>query len=118
MADDYEFTTDWFVINEPVWRNMIAEIKPRRALEVGTFEGRAAAFMIERCSAFGPFELTCIDTWEGGAEHVAGDMPAVEARFDRNMARAKARYPGCTVRKIKSLSVPGMAQLLTEGAAN
>lgn len=118
VADDYEFTTDWFVVNEPVWRNMIAEIKPRKALEIGTFEGRAAAFMIERCSAFGPFEITCVDTWAGGAEHSKLDMSAVEARFDRNMGVAKARCPDTTVRKIKSASVPAMARLLADGAAN
>ena len=30
MADGYEFTNDWFAVNAPVWRNMVAEMKPPR----------------------------------------------------------------------------------------
>lgn len=117
MSDAYEFTNDWFAVNAPVWRNMITEIKPRRFLEVGTFEGQSAVFMIENCAANAPFELTCIDTWTGAMEHNPAAMGEVEARFDRNMARAKAKH-AFTLRKMKSDSALAMAQLLAEGGAN
>ncbi len=117
MSNDYEFTTDWIAsTSPPVWRAMIEGIKPRRALEVGSFEGRSAIFMIENCAEFGRFELTCVDTWGGGSEHQALDMAAVEARFDRNMARVKAKYD-CHVRKLKSDSGLALARLLAEGEA-
>jgi predicted O-methyltransferase YrrM len=115
MADGYEFTVDWFSAGAPVWRSMIADIKPRKALEVGAFEGRSAIFLIEHCASFGPFDLTCVDTWAGGVEHTAFDMGEVEARFDRNIARAKAKH-ACTVNKLKADSALALARLLSEGA--
>lgn len=117
MSDAYEFTNDWFAVNAPVWRNMVADTKPRRFLEIGAFEGQSAIFMIDSCAPNGAFDLTCIDTWAGGIEHNPNAMSDVEARFDRNMARASAKH-AFTLRKIKSDSALAMAQLLSEGAAN
>ncbi|MBL8547198.1 MAG: class I SAM-dependent methyltransferase [Hyphomonadaceae bacterium] len=117
MSDDYEFTNDWFAVNAPIWRKMVTETTPRRFLEIGTFEGQSAVFMIETCAPNGAFELTCIDTWAGGIEHNPAAMGEVEARFDRNIARAKTKH-AFTLRKIKSDSTLAMAQLLAEGAAN
>ncbi|MEQ1817841.1 MAG: class I SAM-dependent methyltransferase [Terricaulis sp.] len=118
MSNGYEFTNDWFAVNEPVWRNMVTEMKPRRYLEVGAFEGQSTVYMIENCAPQGAFELACIDTWSGGIEHNPAEMAAVEARFDRNMARAQARGHSFTLRKMKAQSTDAMAQLLTEGGAN
>lgn len=117
MSDDYEFTNDWFAVNTPVWRNMVADIKPRRYLEIGAFEGRSAVFMIESCAPNGTFEIACIDTWAGGFEHDLASMAAVEARFDRNMARARAKHD-FVLSKMKSDSTLALAQLLSQGAAN
>ena len=71
---------------------MIRDIKPRKVLEIGAFEGRSSVFLIEECAPFGPLDLTCIDTWSGGIEHFTYDMSAVEARFDHNIARAKQNH--------------------------
>ncbi len=117
MSNTYEFSNDWFAINASVWRNMIAEIKPRTFLEIGAFEGQSVVFMIENCAAFGPLDITCVDSWTGGIEHNAAAMAEVEARFDRNMARAKTAHQ-FTLRKMKADSTLAMAQLLTEGGAN
>lgn len=117
MPDAYEFTNDWFAINTPVWRNMVTDMKPRRFLEVGTFEGQSAVFMAEHCAPRGDFEMVCIDTWEGGIEHNRQTMGEVEARFDRNMARTQAKH-AFKLRKMKADSALALAQLLTEGAAN
>ena len=117
MSDGYEFTNDWFAINSPVWRNMVADMKPRRFLEVGAFEGQSAVFMAEGSAAAGGFEITCIDTWAGGIEQNPAAMSEVEARFDRNMARVQAKH-AFKLRKIKSDSSLALAQLLAEGAAD
>jgi predicted O-methyltransferase YrrM len=117
MADDYEFSVDWVTGTAPVWRSMIAGIKPRRVLEIGAYEGRSAVFMIENAAQHGPLEITCVDTWSGGVEHALIDMSNVEARFDRNIARAKAKFPDVTVTKIKSESSLAMAQLIAGGQA-
>jgi len=117
LADGYEFTNDWFAVNAPVWRNILSDMKPKRFLEVGTFEGQSAVFMAEGCAPAGGFEMTCIDTWAGGIEHNPAAMSEVEARFDRNMARAQAKH-AFKLRKMKTESSVALAQLLAEGAAD
>jgi predicted O-methyltransferase YrrM len=116
MADGYEFTADWFVRHEPVWRAMIEQHKPARIVEIGSYEGRSAAFLVEACAAHGPLELHCIDTWQGGVDNDASGMAAVEARFDRNLAHALRQVPPGRVsfHKHKGLSRDALARLLTE----
>ena len=93
LPDTYMFTADWFSQFAPIWSKLLAHHAPARLHEIGSYEGRAACFMIEHVASERPMELHCIDTWEGGAEHSAGKMPDVEARFDTNIATARAAAP-------------------------
>lgn len=117
MSAAYEFTNDWFAINAPVWRSMVAEVKPKRFLEIGTFEGQCAVFMAEQCAPLGGFEMTCIDTWTGGIDNNPNVMSAVETAFDRNMMHAQAKHP-FKLHKMKSHSTLALAQLIAGGEAN
>lgn len=114
--DGYEFTTDWFTRFAPVWSQLLERYQPRRILEIGSYEGRASCFMIEKCAAERPLELHCIDSWQGGVEHDRAAMSDVERRFDRNieLARGKATQP-VEFLKHKSLSHPAMIDLLAKG---
>ena len=115
-AAGYDFTADWFSLHTPVWDRLIDQVRPTRILEIGSYEGRSAAFLIERCAASGPIELTCIDTWRGGVEHDAAAMGAVEQRFDHNLALARKRagHP-VALRKIKEGSFTALAKLVAQG---
>jgi predicted O-methyltransferase YrrM len=119
-ADDYQFTNDWFGPNIPVWRQIVDANKPQRILEIGSFEGRSTTWMIEACSANGPVEMVCIDTWGGGIEHQPGGfseapMAEVEVRFRRNIsiARSLATHPA-DVRACKDISSRALAGLIAE----
>lgn len=90
-ASDYAFTVDWFAFNISLWDKILPAYKPRRILEIGSYEGRSACYLIESCAARNPIEIHCIDTWQGGIEHDRTTMNAVEERFDRNVAIACAR---------------------------
>jgi len=83
-----EFTEDWFDANKSLWNAIINEFKPKYVLEIGSFEGRSTCFTIFLGSKFGPMEIHCIDTWEGGIEHDHIDFKEVERRFDSNMQTA------------------------------
>lgn len=121
----YEFTNDWFsqTASLPVWRQLISQNKPRRILEIGSFEGRSTSWMIENCapSSESGLSIVCIDSWEGGVEHKAGggreaEMSDVERRFDHNIALAKSRVNvPVEIRKIKNLSHYGLADVMSEG---
>ena len=46
----YEFSRDWFTGNIPTWRQVVDKNKPRKILEIGSFEGRSTVWMVEYCS--------------------------------------------------------------------
>lgn len=93
---DYDFTVDWFSYNIPTWKRLIDELKPRRIIEIGCYEGRSTTWIIEQCSAAQPIELHCIDTWDGGEEFRKGafqgrEMSDAEQRFSSNVQQACQR---------------------------
>lgn len=115
---EFEFTTDWFSRFAPVWKQLVERYKPSKLLEIGSYEGRAACFLIEACGKFGAVELHCVDSWEGGVEHDRAAMGDVERRFDHNvgLATAAASNP-VKVEKHKALSHPALIELLAKGHA-
>jgi len=89
----YEFTNNWFQDEAQYsWSEILNKYKPGRALEVGSYEGASACFLIDTCSKHKPFELHCIDNWKGGVEHTkwALDMEPVFERFKRNVSLARS----------------------------
>ena len=66
---------------------------PSRMLEIGSYEGRCACFLIDECAKDRPIELHCIDTWAGGVDNDASAMPQVERRFDANISPRPAPPP-------------------------
>jgi len=115
---DYEFTSDWFSNNAPIWQQLLTQLRPARLLEIGSYEGRATAFMIETCAVECAVELHCVDTWQGGVEHDPAAMGDVERRFDRNieLAVAAQSHP-VRLYKHKTKSQLALIHLLAEGRA-
>ena len=73
------FTQTWFDDTaRKVWEVLLLRIKPVRVLEIGSFEGASACFVIEACKWSSTLELHCVDTWLGGREHVAASIDMVE----------------------------------------
>lgn len=118
MSEEYRFTTDWFTRHIDVWTPLIAMAKPKKVLEIGSFEGRSTVFTIEEaCKYTDDLEIHCVDTWEGGVEHAGMDFGAIEARFWQNIKFAKQRVPGKNVNVIahKGTSLEQLSKLVVEG---
>ena len=122
---EYDFTEDWFSRHIPTWDPIMADLKPKKILEIGSFEGRSACYLIEKCSALGDADLsiTCVDSWQGGREHQPGGMAEavmteVERRFDHNtrLALHAASRP-VTLCKMKRTSCDALASLIAAGHA-
>lgn len=110
MSSGYQFTADWFALHLPVWRQIFANYSPRRILEVGSFEGRSATYMIEECATLE--KLVCADMWEDYPEL---DMTGAEARFDNNINIARHRRSNpIYFRKIRGKSVLTLTDLLAQ----
>jgi len=82
-----DFTEDWFTVYIPTWDRVLSELEERRArvLEVGSFEGLSASFVLWRLP---DSEVTCVDTFAGIPAYEAYGIggPELEKRFDRNVA--------------------------------
>jgi predicted O-methyltransferase YrrM len=120
MVIEYQFTENWFVNHLPIWRAIFSKYLPKRILEVGSFEGRSAAYIIEECLSL--TEIVCIDTWEDypGMDWQFANvrMSVVERRFDDNMivARRRRETP-IDFRKIKDRSAHALATLVAQREA-
>ena len=117
-AEQYLFSASWFSQHKTIWRRILNERKPKRLLEVGSYEGMSTVFLIQELSKSHSIELHCIDNWEGGIEHknIKTNMQEIEERFINNM---KLASKGCRHRpniKIhKGTSSHEMPKLITAG---
>jgi cephalosporin hydroxylase len=115
----YQFTNSWFEGQaRGVWDQLLPKINPTRILEIGSYEGASAVYLITRLGPHHSLDLHCVDTWEGGVEHEGTDMSAVETRFRHNIDLAVRSIPnevGLTLHK--GLSDVGLARLLADGKA-
>jgi predicted O-methyltransferase YrrM len=115
---EYQYTKDWFAWAPEVWKQLVPHLPERkRFLEIGSFEGRSAVWTIENMISDGG-EIVCIDTWEGGTEHVNGEMVGAEERFHHNITEIRKKYPQRTVMSFRDTSVNALAALLTVDKSN
>ena len=111
MKHEYKFTQDWFHWAPEVWERLKPMLPARKSfLEVGSFEGRSAVWMIENFME-DDAELTCIDTWEGSEEHSAENMSEVEKRFQHNLSIAADKFPNRHILQAKGTSIINLAML-------
>jgi len=112
-----EYTQDWFTRHLPIWNPLLELAKPKKILEIGSFEGRSTVFMIENATKYNDnIEIHCVDTWQGSPEHGDTDFTQVEARFDSNVKEAQQEVTqNVTVIKHKGTSLEQLSKLVVEG---
>ncbi|MBP6994044.1 class I SAM-dependent methyltransferase [Candidatus Woesebacteria bacterium] len=113
METQYHFQTDWFSPTIDEWDETLAnyQSKPSLAfLEIGSFEGRSAIWLLENILTDPTSHLTCIDTWGGSAEHqnTTLDFAQVERNFDDNI---RISGKSTQVKKIKGRSAVELRKL-------
>lgn len=110
-----QFSVDWFTPNIPTWEQYLAPFKDRpniHFLEIGSWEGRSACWLLQNILTHPSSSLTCIDLFdrsnsleEKAAE--AGLLPPlptfdiVERQFEENVRAIGAET---RVRKLKGSS--------------
>jgi predicted O-methyltransferase YrrM len=124
LTRQHEFTNTWFSNTRAIWDNLLPKENPKRVLEIGSFEGASACYLIEKIGANQPFELHCVDTWDGGVEHKTGgeaetSMPDVELRFIKNIEISKslANY-NIDIHRYKMTSDLALSKMLAAGRAS
>ena len=60
------FTSDWFSNNLPIWEKHLKTLKdkPLKMLEIGTFEGRSAIWLLENVLTHRDSKIYCVDHWK------------------------------------------------------
>lgn len=112
MTDkQYEFTQDWFAPVAGTWEQLFAQLKPKKVLEIGSFEGRTAVWMAH---VMGEGEVYCVDPImpmvRPNGDEFKFDMHAVRERFKRNIACIEINTD-CTVEwfpKTSAEVLPGL----------
>lgn len=88
--EQYIFTEDWFNFNIPTWEIGLQKFKGRegtRALEIGSFQGRSAVWMLENILTHQNSSITCVDTFEGSVEHATTQVDKMYDIFMHNVGR-------------------------------
>lgn len=114
---NYIYTNNWFEGNaKHIWDGFIPLINSTRILEIGSYEGASASYFIENIARDKNIELHCIDTWDGGIEHVNEDMLQIEKRFyyNTNIANKKV-FNNAELIVHKECSDVALSKLIAEG---
>ena len=84
------YTVFWFDGHRHNWERWTAHLKgrPIRALEIGSFEGRSARWIVDTLLTHPESRLDCVDTWEGSPEHGGAFKDVLYDRFRENLADA------------------------------
>ncbi len=113
---DYDFCHDWFSLNIPAWQRVIhgRGFQAKKVLEVGSYEGRSAAWIIENLAGPHLGHVFCIDCWDviGNPNHSSAEIEAVESRFDNNMKVALNKFPATQLTKLRGKSQEVLAGLV------
>ena len=111
------FSDDWFSQNIPQWQALFAAVGwdpdlPRTVVEIGSYEGRSALWILENLLAHPDSILHCVDTFEGGVEHDAAQTDGLLLRFGRNIETSPGAHK---VRAHRARSAAALVKLLAEG---
>lgn len=93
-SDGMRFSIDLFAVHIPRWRKLFEPLAGKAGLnflEVGSFEGRSACWLLRQVLTHPRSRLLCIDTFDLAGQPAAierGDSISLEARFDRNVVAA------------------------------
>ena len=89
----FQFTNNWFNDSAKTqWEKLISQIKPKKILEIGSYEGASACYLIQKLAQSNPIEIHCVDAWNNEMSEDTDykyygsniDMKAVESRFRKN----------------------------------
>lgn len=88
------FSEDWFSYSIPQWLSVLPDAKGRpnfRALEVGSYEGRSARWLLENVLTGNGATLDCVDPFIGTLKPLPGAPDDMLERFLVNIAPWRER---------------------------
>lgn len=99
LPGEYKFTTDFFSVHINQWKKDLEHFMDQaniEFLEIGSFEGRSATWMLTAILTHESAHLTCLDTFDfAGQGYIALkdlglESMSIESRFDYNIQKTGA----------------------------
>ncbi|WP_335191084.1 class I SAM-dependent methyltransferase [Nostoc sp.] len=124
----YKFTEDWFSQNLPIWEEYLIHLanKPEiNILEIGSWEGMSACWLLDHILTHKSSRITCIDTFEGSIEHKLeyndSYIKSVEEKFDFNISQTGVsekvtKIVGSSQHVMRSLPLKSYDMLYIDGS--
>ncbi len=117
LKKNYTFQVDWFSEQIPWWEKQLAKFKGKpnlQFLEIGSFEGRSAVWLLENILTDSTSILTCIDTFGGSPEHENKQLRIgeIEQHFRHNIKESGSEKKVIIKKGYSKEILPG----LTHGA--
>lgn len=93
---DYTFTCDWFSNNIPIWEQVLEQFKtkPTTVLEIGSYEGRSATWLLDNILLHEQSKIFCCDPFVGSVEHNANEQSIYDL-FVKNTRKYKNKVVIC-----------------------
>lgn len=119
---EYIYTVDWFSPHILLWANYLNEFKGKpnlRFLEIGSYQGRSSVWLLENILTDDTSSITCVDTFEGSAEHhehFRDDITTLFETFSHNISKFNEKVKD-KVKVIRNTSQVALKQLSLEGGA-
>jgi predicted O-methyltransferase YrrM len=95
-----EYTSDLFSRHIPVWKDLFGKFNPQTALEIGSYEGRSAEWLLDNIPGL---ELTCIDAWDNNQPCYGLDNESAEKIFDAKVGGRAKKLKGDSGEILRSL---------------
>ena len=115
-STDPDFPNSWLFGARVIWDQILGQLQPKRVLEIGSFEGQSACYLIKSIGAQKDAEIHCIDTWVDSPEYANVKMAEIEQRFLKNTQKAlKSTLHSVTFKLHKERSEIVLSQLLSSG---
>lgn len=89
LSKEVIFSQDWFSQHISQWKKDLSKFVGKENLkfiEVGTFEGRAAVWLLQNVLTHPSSKIICIDNWKFEDQSLKLDPSSMESTFDHNIS--------------------------------
>lgn len=116
-AGKYRYSNEWFAKTALHWPGLFKAVhwdaaRPNVIVEVGSFEGASAVWMLTNLMHHQDSRLYCLDTFAGGIEHSSKQVEGLEERFRHNIGLSGRANQ---VEVLKGRSIDGLVTLVARG---
>jgi predicted O-methyltransferase YrrM len=106
----FKFSVSWFLNVVKQWREFLLPLKDKElnVLEIGSFEGMSAAWLLDNVLLHENSHITCVDPFTGSDEHDEKTKSNLYDRFHNNILN---NFPENKVTVMKQLSKDALLEL-------